>query len=784
MISLCEHWEFTDTWSAAFSRGEGEGAAVRLPHTARETPLHYAAPEQYALICGYRRRLRIPAEYAGKRLFLQFDGAAHDAAVYIDGRELAAHHCGYTAFRMEISDYVRPGEDCLVSVRLDCRENPELPPFGFVVDYLCYGGLYREVWLDVREKTYIEDLFVYTPALDRAHVSVTQNGAPQKVKLSVLDGEHVLYESGFQQGGEFELSIPCAKPWSTESPKLYTLRAELENGDCARQSFGFRTAEFRADGFYLNGERVFMRGLNRHQSYPYIGYAAPESLQREDARILRQELGCNAVRTSHYPQSQYFIDECDRLGLLVFTELPGWQHIGGAAWKEQSLENLRELVTQYRSHPSIVLWGVRINESVDDDEFYTLTNALARALDPSRATSGVRYLEKSSLLEDVYAYNDFSHTGGNPGVKPKNKVTPDMGKALIVSEHNGHMFPTKSFDPWQKRQEQALRHARVLGDAMADGGHAGCFGWCMFDYPTHKDFGSGDRVCYHGVMDAFRNPKLAAALYASQSEAAPVLEVGSPMDIGDYAAGDLGRVYAFTNADEVRLYKNDVYVTSFRPQAGPGLAHPPILADDTIGELLKTQEGCTGTKERLLHDCLVSAGRHGLANMPLGDKLKMLRCMVFYKLTMADGVRLYGKYVGNWGGEATRWRFDALRKGELFASQTRAPGSALHIEARQSSSELTERASYDMAAVRIRVLDEYDNVASYAQLPLTFSVTGDIELVGPAVATAEGGMCGTYLRSAGRAGEGTLTISAPGLESAEIKFTVSADGNRVESALI
>ncbi|MBP3539946.1 MAG: glycoside hydrolase family 2 protein, partial [Oscillospiraceae bacterium] len=396
----------------------------------------------------------------------------------------------------------------------------------------------------------------------------------------------------------------------------------------------------------------------------------------------------------------------------------------------------------------------------------------------------VRYLEKSSLLEDVYAYNDFSHSGDNPGVKPKSKVTPDMGKALIVSEHNGHMFPTKSFDPWQKRQEQALRHARVLGAAMADGEHAGCFGWCMFDYPTHKDFGSGDRVCYHGVMDAFRNPKLAAALYASQSEDAPVLEVGSPMDIGDYAAGNLGEVYAFTNADELRLYKNDVYVTSFHPSAEPGLAHPPILADDTIGELLKTQEGCTGTKERLLHDCLVSAGRHGLANMPLGDKLKMLRCMMFYKLTMADGVRLYGKYVGNWGGEATRWRFDALRQGRLVASQTRAPGSRLHIEARPSSTALKERASYDMAAVRIRILDEYNNVASYAQLPLSFSVTGDVALVGPALATAEGGMCGTYLRSLGRSGEGTLTISAPGLESVAVKFTVAADTSRAGLNLI
>jgi beta-galactosidase len=173
-----------------------------------------------------------------------------------------------------------------------------------------------------------------------------------------------------------------------------------------------------------------------------MGYAAPESLQREDARILKEELGCVIVRTSHYPQSQYFVDECDRLGLLVFTEIPGWQHIGDEAWKDQAVENVREMVTQYRNHPSIILWGVRINESLVDDAFYLRTNALAHELDPSRATGGVRYLEKSSFLEDVYTFNDFSHKGDNPGVRPKKNVTPDMSKALLITEHNGHMFPT------------------------------------------------------------------------------------------------------------------------------------------------------------------------------------------------------------------------------------------------------------------------------------------------------------------------------------------------------
>ena len=775
MISLCSGWQFAESWSEEFLSGAGEAEDVRLPHTVRELPLHYAGPEDYEMLCGYRRVLHIPAEYEGKRLFLQFDGAAHIASVFVNGRETVTHRCGYTAFRVEITGLVRYGADNLVAVRLDCTENPAIPPFGFVIDYLTYGGLYREVWLDVREQAYIEDIFVTTPAAGRVRAVLTVSGGQQHVRLRVLDGGACLAECG-GDGSEFDVSVPNAAQWSPEHPKLYTLEAMLDNGDTQRVSFGFRTAEFRADGLYLNGERVFMRGLNRHQSYPYIGYAAPESLQREDARILKHELGCNAVRTSHYPQSRYFIDECDREGLLVFTELPGWQHIGGEDWKAQAVENVREMIMQYRNHPSIVLWGVRINESVDDDDLYRRTNALAHELDPSRATSGVRYLEKSSLLEDVYSYNDFSHCGDNAGVKPKRKVTPDMNRALIISEHNGHMFPTKSFDPWEKRQAQALRHARVLNDAAADGEHAGCFGWCMFDYPTHKDFGSGDRVCYHGVMDAFRNPKTAAALYASQSGETPVLEVGSPMDIGDYAAGNTGRVYVFTNADEVALYKNDRYVTSFRPSGWSGLTHGPILADDTIGCLLNTQEGFTGAKEKLLHDCLVSAGKHGLANMPLGDKLKMLRCMAMYKLTFADGVKLYGKYVGNWGGEATRWRFDGIRDGRTVASCTRAPGKHLHIEARVSSTALTERASYDMAAVRIRLLDEYGNTASYAQLPVELETGGVIGIAGPHTVTAEGGMCGTYVRSLGRAGSGTLTLRVQGLESVKIEFTVRTEG--------
>lgn len=769
--SICSGWEFTESWSEDFLAFQGSAQRVRLPHTVRETVQNYALPEHYEMVCGYRRKLAVPAEAAGKRVFLQFDGAAHIAEVYINGALAASHRCGYTAFRVELTDLVTPGEEADIAVKLDCTENGAVPPFGFVIDYLTYGGLYREVWLEVREQSYVSDIFVVAGMDRSACVRFTVDGAYENARVRILDGERVLAEGAGRDC--VTLSVPDARLWEPGQGQLYSCEVSLPSGDSKAVCFGFRSVEFTAEHCLINGRSVFLRGLNRHQCWPYIGYAAPESLQREDARILSEELQLVAVRTSHYPQSQYFIDECDRRGLLVFTEIPGWQHVGGEAWIDQAVENVREMVTQYRNHPSIVLWGVRINESQDYDDFYTRTNALAHSLDPSRPTSGVRYLEKSSLLEDVYAYNDFSHRGFNAGCREKRDVTPDMSKALLISEHSGHMFPTKSYDTWERRQEHALRHARVLNAAMADGAHVGCFGWCMFDYPTHKDFGSGNRVCYHGVLDAFRNPKLAAATYASQGEGHFVLDVGSSMDIGDYPGGETGETYAFTNAQCVKLYKNDHYVASFESRGWDGLKHGPVLIDDKIGDLLRSQEGFAPEKAAFMHDLLQTAAKTGLANLPEPETLAAR--MAEYGVSMADAAALYGKYVGNWGGEATRWRFDAVEDGKVVASVTRAPGSTLHLAAEASATELRESDRYDMAAVRVRIEDDYGNVTPYAQLPLHFSVEGAAELVGPADVTAEGGMSGCYLRTVGKSGSAVLTIRAPQAGEISIRFNISAE---------
>ena len=539
-------------------------------------------------------------------------------------------------------------------------------------------------------------------------------------------------------------------------------------------TLGFRQAVFRTDGFFLNGRKVKLRGLNRHQSYAYTGYAMPKSMQVFDADILKNELGLNAVRTSHYPQSQYFIERCDEIGLLVFTEMPGWQHIGDESWKEQAITNLREMIVQYRNHPSIILWGVRINESVDDDEFYTRTNELARELDPSRQTGGVRCYKKGSFLEDVYTYNDFSHVGTNLGVEKKAEITSDVKKPYFVSEYNGHMFPTKSYDWEEHRLEHMLRHANVLDEVIHQTDIAGSFGWCMFDYNTHQDFGSGDRICYHGVMDMFRNPKLAASVYSCFNEDEPILMLSSTMDIGEHPGSNRGKIYILTNLDTVRMYKNDVLLKEYHPEDSEykHLPHGPILVDDYIGDALTENENMPKRQATAVKQLLNATAGVGLYNLSKPMWLKAGKLMLRYGMKMEDAVQLYNKYIGDWGGSSKLYTLKGYKDGELVKTVNIGPMSEKKLVSQASSTVLSEVNSYDVAAIRMKAVDEYGNVLPFANDPVILSTEGDIEIIGPKVTALSGGMGGTYIKTKGVKGHAKLIMSMTDGVKSEIEFEI------------
>ncbi len=750
-----------------------EISAIRIPHTTRELPFNYFSEEEYQTVSGYRRVIFAEPEWEGKRVLLTFEGVAHYAEVFLNGESIGEHYSGYTAFTFDISEQLQYGADNLLVVRVDSRESLNIPPFGNVIDYMTYGGIYRDVYLDIKNPTYISDVFVKPEISGRAVSEVVISGeittGMALRQTAVFDGKEIpISEAAASCSPTLEGCIENPNLWHVDAPNLYLMRTELFDGDelvdTHEVKVGFRSAEFRADGFYLNGEKLKIRGLNRHQSYPYVGYAMPKSMQEFDADVLKHELGLNAVRTSHYPQSHHFLNRCDEIGLLVVTEIPGWQHIGDESWQNQALKNVEEMVTQYRNHPSIILWGVRINESQDNEPLYTRTNALAHELDPTRQTCGVRNFKRSQLLEDVYTYNEFLHDGKHPGCDPKRKVTSDKNKPYMITEYNGHMFPTKSFDCEDHRVEHALRHARVLDSVASYSDISGSFGWCMADYNTHKDFGSGDRICYHGVLDMFRSPKLAASVYSSQGSD-PVLEVGSSMDIGEHPACVRGNIWMFTNADSVKMYKNGLFVKEYFPKNKqfPHLKKSPILVDDFIGDAIVKNESYPEPVARELTGALNHIARHGYGSLPPKVLWTAFKCLAFHGIKINDIVNLYTKYAGDWGGVSTEYRFDAIMQGKVVKSVTKCPMNKATLVAENYKSILTEAESYDVTAIRFKAVDEHGNLLNYCSEPVKITVCGPAEIIGPDLVPLRGGMGGTYVKTQGLEGSVTVTLESPGL---------------------
>lgn len=803
-LYLNDDWLFTEQFEdslVAPEYPENTLQPVRLPHTCKETPFHYFDESLYQMVSGYRRHLLIPKNWQGKRILLTFEGAAHDSTVFCNGKKVGEHHCGYTAFTVDLTDNVLYGQDNLLCVRLDSRENLNVPPFGYVIDYMTYGGIYRDVRLEVKEKVSLSDIFVHTaidfrssPVTAQITSEITLTESDKNVTIrqyympkstaAAQESWRLLCEQTVSTDvscdKEFSLTATITSPllWDTEEANLYILKTQLYQDntllDETETTFGIREAVFKKDGFYLNGRKLRIRGLNRHQSFPYVGYAMPKSMQRLDADLLKKELGLNAVRTSHYPQSHYFLERCDELGLLVFTEFPGWQHIGDDSWKAQAVANAEDMIRQYRNHPSIILWGIRINESPDDDAFYEKTNAVAHKLDPSRPTGGVRAMKKSHLLEDVYTYNDFLHDGEMPGCDPKKKVTSDMEKPYLISEYNGHMYPTKAFDNEERRSEHAIRHANVLDAVAGQPDIAGSFGWCMFDYNTHKDFGSGDRICYHGVMDMFRNPKLAANIYACEQEQTPVLEITSSMDIGEHPGCNRGNIYILSNADSVKMYKNDRFIKEYLPGMSPykHLKHGPILIDDFIGDSFAQNERFRPKHAKEITDAMNLVARGSLNHIPKRLYLTALKLLLIYHIDFAEVTRLYTKYIGDWGGTATIYRFDAIKDGKVVKSVTKEPVREIRLEAEADHTILTEQHSYDVALVRIRAVDDHGNVLPFYQEPVRLITEGDISIIGPDTIALQGGMGGTYVKSTGRSGRGALLLQSQTAGEIRIPFQI------------
>lgn len=727
---------FNDGWlflaaDAAPDQPDSAFKPITIPHTNIILPHHNFDNLEYQFISTYRKRFRLPEARGGRRVYIDFDGAMIASTVWINGHLLGDYEGGFTPFSFDITDYLIENGDNLLTVRLDSTERPDIPPYGNEVDYLTFGGIYRDVWLRYVEPVHIENFFVKTRDVltdsPKIEVDITvRNQSSQAASCAVtfwFDNNPTSFIGGQET---VEITIPAeskttvtlsralsqsAKLWSLENPHLYSLDLAISDTDGQvtydeiwNSKFGFREAHFDKDGsFYLNGEKLKLRGLNRHQTYPYIGAAAPKRLQEKDADIVKYELGCNIVRTSHYPQSPHFLNRCDEIGLLVFEEIPGWQHIGDDDWQGISLRDVQAMIERDRNHPSIVLWGVRINESWDNTAFYTRTNELAHRLDPTRQTGGVRNFITSEFLEDVFTYNDFS-----------NSIIDPIHTPHFVTEFNGHMFPTKTWDQEERQIEHALRHARIQDKAAGMDNVVGAIGWCAFDYNTHREFGSGDRICYHGVMDIFRLPKFAGYFYESQISPAarPVLRAATTWTRGDRSEGGIDPLIIFSNCDEIEVYIGGELIGKYAPDRDtfPNLPHPPYQ----IRRLMPLSQA---------------------------ERFKDLRL------------------VGYVNGQA------------VAEQQIAAGGLPCQLVLETDHDELNADGA-DMTRLVFKIVDQFGNRLPYTNQVITFEIDGPADLIGENPFALIGGQAALYIKARHEPGEVTIVAKTMRLPAAEKSLTI------------
>lgn len=598
-------------WSYSQCRDK-DFVTVNLPHANKEMPYNYFDEKSYQFISYYKKYIHIEVD-ENKRVFLNFEGVMSAFKLYVNGKEIGEYKGGYIPHFIEITNYVGFKEENEVLVEVDSTEREDIPPFGAVVDYLTFGGIYRDVFLYYLNKCFIKNILYRYEVTDindgKGKVKVTPkvlinnelcsgnyelnfniNNISKNISIDLIEGEK-WYEINSFDIGEVNL-------WAIENPNIYTANCQLiknkEIIDENNISLGFREVVIENNGLFINKEKVKIFGLNRHQSYPYVGYAMPKRVQEKDVDILKDELALNLVRTSHYPQSPYFLNRCDEIGLLVLEEIPGWQFVSSRDdWREQVLRDVEGMILRDYNHPSIISWGVRINESWDDDDLYKLTNNMAKSLDDTRNTCGIRCYEKSNLLEDIYTMNDFIHCGEEEVLRSRKNVTGlEEEVPYLITEFCGHMYPTKKFDQEERLVEHTLRHGRVMSKARSSDEYLGAIGWCAFDYNTHYDFGSGDRICYHGVMDMFRIPKMAASIYESQKnpQKGAVLEPLTYWTRGERNIGIVFPIYVCTNCDEIELKFNGNSVGVFSRNETTmeenlkSLKYPPIKVTGNGGE--------------------------------------------------------------------------------------------------------------------------------------------------------------------------------------------------------
>ena len=579
-----------DRWK--FLGGEARGARnpgfddsgwteVSLPHTWNAKDAFDDEPGYRRGAGWYRRRLTLNDIQGSEKLFLRFEGANQATEVFVNGRKAGRHVGGYTAFVAEITDLVNPKGDNVVAVRIDNGFDANVPPLD--ADFNFYGGIYRDAWLlrtgllhfSVKDHA-SPGIYVDTPKVSGKSAAVrvrgkVVNGAGEAKRVSVrsviLDAwgnelAAVSSEIYVPAGGEASFegispTIPRPRLWSPSDPYLYTVRTELREGsralDRVESPLGFRWFSFDPEkGFSLNGSPLKLMGASRHQDYRGRGNALPDRLHERDLEKIK-DMGANFVRLAHYPQDPAVLDAADRLGLIVWEEIPVVDYITTSKEFARNCETmLTEMIRQHYNHPSVVMWGymneVFLKGPEKTEGYQRRVVELARSLDrlahredASRVTTMA--LSQSELyntsgladVPDVVGWNIYSGWYGG-SFSDFGKFLDEQhrrypGRVLLVSEYGAgsdgrlHSRSPERFDFTTEYQQEFLES--YLAQIKARPYLAGTLQWNMFDFGSESRGDSIPHINQKGLATFGREPKDVFYLYKATLSGEPVLHVAS-----------------------------------------------------------------------------------------------------------------------------------------------------------------------------------------------------------------------------------------------------------------
>ncbi len=623
-LLLNAEWQYLENITDKVSTAEKSSGwnTINLPHTWNATDTVDAEPGYRRNASWYRKEIKPAKDRDGLRHVLYFEGANMITDVYVNGERAGGHVGGYVGFEVDISEHLRKGKNNTLMIRVSNEYDRNLIP-SQKSDFFIHGGLTRDLWLKVLPAVHLSRVQIDTPEVsaDKGITEVSVHGVHSGKKAASYELVATFHGPNGQQvarttrtleiaPGEFHATLPTQtvttpELWSPASPNLYSVEVTLKQGGDElhqlNERYGYRWFHFADHGaFYLNGERLLLRGTHRHEEHAGLGAAMPNQLHVRDMTMIK-DLGANFVRLGHYPQDPEVYRTADELGLILWDELPWCRGgMGGAEWQANTERLLREQITQNRNHPSIVFWSLG-NEIYWEEDFpgggdpekinpyLQHLNDIAHELDSSRLTSIRKYYEGAHIV-DVFspsiwagwyggAYGQYEEALRNAQKKYPHFLHMEFGGSSHVGRHTKNPISKDGIRGAQVDVEEAVNQA-VVKSVAKDSDWNENYIVDLFDWHLQvsenlpnfggsaqwafKDFGTPLRpenpipyMNQKGLVDREGNPKDAYYVYKSYWSDEPFCYIEShTWTHRGGAKGEPQQVDVYCNTDAAELFLN------------------------------------------------------------------------------------------------------------------------------------------------------------------------------------------------------------------------------------